>query len=180
MSDDWFERVRSSIPRGFSRIYILQLLKEKPMTGGEIIRTAKEQSNGKWIPSPGLVYPLLGRLLSHGMITETTDGRYTITEKGIHELENVEQIKKGMSDQYDTFMSLGAAGKFLLQDAVDRVSSFTTMVLEDVDRLGEKQRVRYKAFLRNELRRLEEAEEAEQKTRRTKTETEAEDEAATA
>lgn len=148
------------------------------MTGGEIIRTAKEQSKGKWIPSPGLVYPLLGRLLSHDMIAETTDGKYTITEKGVHELENLEQVKKGMSDQYDTFMSLGTAGKFLLQDAVDRVSSFTTMVLEDVDRLGEKQRVRYKAFLRNELRRLEEAEEAERKT--TQTETEAEDEAATA
>ncbi len=180
MSDDWFERVRSSIPRGFSRIYILQLLKEKPLTGGEIIRTAKEQSNGKWVPSPGLVYPLLGRLLSHGMITETTDGRYTITAKGERELENLEQIKKGMSDQYDTFMSLGAAGKFLLQDAVDRVSSFTTMVLEDVDRLGEKQRIRYKAFLRNELRRLEAAEEAERKTTQTKTETKAEDEAAKA
>ncbi len=180
MSDDWFERVRSSIPRGFSRIYILQLLKEKPLTGGEIIRTAKEQSNGKWVPSPGLVYPLLGRLLSHGMITETTDGRYTITAKGERELENLEQIKKGMSDQYDTFMNLGAAGKFLLQDAVDRVSSFTTMVLEDVDRLGEKQRIRYKAFLRNELRRLEAAEEAERKTTQTKTETKAEDEAAKA
>ncbi|MCL4437334.1 MAG: PadR family transcriptional regulator [Thaumarchaeota archaeon] len=178
MSDDWFERVRSSIPRGFSRIYILQLLKEKPMTGGEIIRTAKEQSGGKWVPSPGLVYPLLGRLLSHGMITETTDGRYTITAKGERELENLEQVKKGMSDQYDTFMSLGAAGKFLLQDAVDRVSAFTTMVLEDVDRLGEKQRVRYKTFLRNELRRLQEAEETERKTRK-QTETAAEDKAAT-
>lgn len=163
MSDDWFERVRSSIPRGFSRIYILELLKEKPMTGGEIIRTAKEQSNGKWIPSPGLVYPLLGRLLSHGMITETTDGKYTITEKGLAELENLERVRKGMTDQYDTFVSLGTAGRFLLQDAVDRISSFTTTVLEDIDRMGEKQRTRYKTFLKNELRRLEEAEEAQRK-----------------
>jgi DNA-binding PadR family transcriptional regulator len=178
MSEDWFERVRSSIPRGFSRIYILQLLKEKPMTGGEIIRTAKEQSNGKWIPSPGLVYPLLGRLLSHGMITETTDGKYTITEKGEHELKNLERVKKGMTDQYDTVISLGAASKFLLQDTVDRISSFTTIVLDDINRLGEKQRIRYKAFLKNELRRLEEAEEAEQKTEQTQTKTE--DEVATA
>ena len=32
------------------------------MTGKEIIDKAILQSHGKWRPSPGLIYPMLGRL----------------------------------------------------------------------------------------------------------------------
>lgn len=128
------------------------------MTGIEIIRTAKEQSGGRWIPSPGLVYPLLGRLLAEGLIEETEDGGYLLTEKGAKELEHIEQIKQGLSQQYDIFMNIGAAGMFLVKDAVDRLIAFTSMTREEIDSLGEKQRVRYKEFLKNELRRLETAE----------------------
>ncbi|MFQ6134394.1 MAG: PadR family transcriptional regulator [Nitrososphaerales archaeon] len=159
MSVDWFERVRSSIPRGFSRLYIMQLLKERPMTGREIIRTAKEQSEGRWTPSPGLVYPLLGRLVAQGLIEEVEGGGYTLTKKGVKELEHISRIKRGISEQYDIFTSLGVAGRFLVRDVVDRIISFTSMALEDIDRLGEKQRVRYREFLKRELRRLEKKEE---------------------
>ncbi len=128
------------------------------MTGIEIIRTAKEQSGGRWIPSPGLVYPLLGRLLAEGLIEETKGGGYLLTEKGAKELEHIEQIKQGLSQQYDIFTNIGAAGMFLVKDAVDRLIAFTSMTREEIDRLGEKQRVRYKEFLKSELRRLETAE----------------------
>jgi DNA-binding PadR family transcriptional regulator len=62
MISEWFQRVGSSIPRGFSRYYILELLQKQPHTGKQIIDTAVKQSDGKWNPSPGLIYPLLGRL----------------------------------------------------------------------------------------------------------------------
>ncbi len=155
MTTDWLERVRSSIPRGFSRLYIMQLLKEKPMTGREIIKTAKEQSEGRWTPSPGLVYPLLGRLAAQGLVEEAEEGGYTLTQKGVKELEYISRIKRGISEQYDIFTSLGAAGRFLVSDVVDRMISFTSMVREDIDRLGEKQRARYREFLNSELQRLE-------------------------
>ncbi len=57
----WLSKVRSSIPRGFSRRYMLELLTEQSMTGKEIIDKAIVQSQGKWRPSPGLIYPMLGR-----------------------------------------------------------------------------------------------------------------------
>jgi DNA-binding PadR family transcriptional regulator len=71
----WLSKVGSSIPRGFSRRYILELLTEQPMTGKEIIDKAIVQSQGKWRPSPGLIYPMPGRLLDEGLIAELENGQ---------------------------------------------------------------------------------------------------------
>ena len=67
MIASWLDRVGSVVPRGFSRYFILELLKKKPHTGKEIIDSAVKQSDGIWKPSPGLIYPLLGRLLDEGL-----------------------------------------------------------------------------------------------------------------
>ena len=53
------------------------------MTGKEIIDKAIVQSQGKWRPSPGLIYPMLGRQLDEGLIAELENGRYKITQKGL-------------------------------------------------------------------------------------------------
>ena len=78
MISEWFQRVGSSVPRGFSRYYILELLQKKPHTGKEIIDTAIKQSGGRWKPSPGLIYPLLGRLLEEELIEEAKNGKYQV------------------------------------------------------------------------------------------------------
>ena len=65
MQAEWIKRVGSSVPRGFSRHFILETLKKKPHTGKEIIDFAIKQTEGKWKPSPGLIYPLLGRPVSY-------------------------------------------------------------------------------------------------------------------
>ena len=80
MFPEWIQRVGSSVPRGFSRFFILDLLKKKQYTGKELIDFAVKQSEGKWKPSPGLIYPLLGRLLDEKLIQETTGGKYKITK----------------------------------------------------------------------------------------------------
>ena len=90
MISEWFQRVGSSVPRGFSRYFILELLKEKTYTGKEIIDYAVEQSNGIWKPSPGLIYPLLGRLLDEKLIEETIP-------KDIRLSKNIE-LEKEMSE----------------------------------------------------------------------------------
>jgi len=60
------------------------MLKKKQYTGKELIDFAVKQSDGKWKPSPNLIYPLLGRLLDEKLIQETTGGKYKITKKGRH------------------------------------------------------------------------------------------------
>ena len=94
MISEWFQRVGSSVPRGFSRYFILELLKTKPQTGKEIINYATKQSNGIWKPSPGLIYPLLGRLLDEGLIEETEDGRYQLTKKGSETAQDVDKVNE--------------------------------------------------------------------------------------
>ena len=84
MFEQWAQRVGSAVPRGFSRYYILKQLQKMPHTGKEIINSAVEESDGKWKPSPGLIYPLLGRLLDEGLIEETEDGKYQITNINHH------------------------------------------------------------------------------------------------
>src|SRR5207245_11439886 len=94
MISDWFQRVGSSVPRGFSRYFILDVIKKKPSTGKEIIDAAIAQSGGKWKPSPGLIYPLLGRLLDEDLIEETKDRKYQITTKGRAISETLETVNQ--------------------------------------------------------------------------------------
>jgi len=92
MLSNWLARVGSAIPRGFSRHYILGLLDEEPMTGKEIIDKAIFQSGGRWKPSPGLIYPMLGRLLEEGLISETDSGKYKITARGMDIAADVDSV----------------------------------------------------------------------------------------
>ena len=45
MISEWIQKVGSSVPRGFSRYYVLDLLKTEPHTGKEIIDHAAQQSD---------------------------------------------------------------------------------------------------------------------------------------
>jgi len=121
MISDWLQRVGSSVPRGFSRYFILEALKKKPSTGKEIINVAINESGGKWKPSPGLIYPLLGRLLDEGLIDETKDGRYQITKKGRAISEDLETVNKIVKNQLDVVFRIGSVGKFVAMDLLERM-----------------------------------------------------------
>ena len=62
------------------------------MTGKEIIDKAIVQSHGKWRPSPGLIYPMLGRLPEEGLIAETDNGRYEITRNGLDMAADLQSV----------------------------------------------------------------------------------------
>ena len=102
MISDWFQRVGSSIPRGFSRYYILELLQKKPHTGKEIIDNAIKESGGRWNPSPGLIYPLLGRLLDENLIEEMENGKYKVSQKGKTTLGDIDSFNDIVKKQLDT------------------------------------------------------------------------------
>ena len=64
---NWLDIV-GSVTRGFSRHYVLTSIKEVPMSGKEIIDKAISESGGIWKPLPGLIYPLLGRLIQQARL----------------------------------------------------------------------------------------------------------------
>ena len=80
-------RHTASVPKGLLRFYVFKLLKDKPMSGSEIMEEIEEQTGGRWKPSPGSVYPLLTWLRENGYAEElprevTGIKRYMLTEKG--------------------------------------------------------------------------------------------------
>ena len=156
MISEWLSRVGSAIPRGFSRQYILSLLKEHPMTGKEIIDKATVQSGGRWKPSPGLIYPLLGRLLDEGLVSEDKDGRYAITRKGLEITSDLESFGSIIHKQIDVMMRVGNVGKFMAMDLIDRVITIGSALSSNLESMTQEERNKYREFLRSELKKLDE------------------------
>ncbi len=155
MISKWFQRVGSSVPRGFSRYYILELLKKKPHTGKEIMDTAVKQSEGIWKPSPGLVYPLLGRLLDEGLIEETNSGKYQITRKGKATADDLDAINDIVKKQLDVLFRIGNVGRFAVMDILEKISSMGALLSSNVTYMTKEETSKYKKFLQSELKKLE-------------------------
>jgi DNA-binding PadR family transcriptional regulator len=80
----------SRFQKGDLKYVVLDLLKEKPRYGYEIIRALEEQSHGLYTPSPGVVYPTLQMLEEMGYASsQERDGKkiFTVTEQGLQFLD---------------------------------------------------------------------------------------------
>lgn len=76
----------SSFQKGDLKYVILDLLKDKPRHGYDIIRELEEKSLGTYKPSPGAIYPTLQMFEDMGYTSSIErDGKkiYTLTEQGI-------------------------------------------------------------------------------------------------
>ena len=158
MCASWIQRVGSVIPRGFSRYFILDLLKKKPLSGKEIIDDAVKQSDGRWKPSPGLIYPLLGRLLDEGLIEETKDGKYQITRKGKSTADDLETVTDIVKKQLDVLFRIGSVGRFAAMDILERISTMASMLSSNVSNMTKDETEKYRKFLQSELRKMDEPE----------------------
>ena len=154
MISEWFQRVGSSVPRGFSRYFILELLAKKNHNGKEIIDYAVEQSNGIWKPSPGLIYPLLGRLLDEGLIEESKDGKYQLTKKGSDTASDVDKINDIVKTQLDVLFRLGNVGRFVAMDLLEKIFSMGSVLSSNIAHMTEDETKKYKTFLETELKKM--------------------------
>ena len=87
--------------RGDLKYVILDLIKEKPRYGYEVIRAIEEHSHGFYAPSPGVIYPTLQMLEEMGYVKSSQeDGKkiYTITEDGRRFLEEKKQFTEGIKE----------------------------------------------------------------------------------
>ena len=128
------------------------------MTGKEIIDKAILQSDGKWRPSPGLIYPLLGRLLEENLIAEIDNGKYKITGKGLDIAADIESVHNILQKQLDVMLRVGNIGRFMAMDLIDRISTIGSTLSSNLDRMTEQERSKYKQFLMTELNKLDEQE----------------------
>ena len=158
MLSQWIQRVGSVVPRGFSRYFILEVLKKNPSTGKDIINNAIAQSGGRWKPSPGLIYPLLGRLLDENLIEETKDGKYQITKKGRLVADDLETLNKIVKNQIDVMFRVGNIGKFVAMDLLERITSIGNSLSSNVSNMTKEETTKYKRFLESEIQKIEAAE----------------------
>ena|SRR5215471_9204428 len=163
MASDWSDRVGSVIPRGFSRHFVLVSLRESPMSGKEIIEKAIFQSSGIWKPSPGLIYPMLGRLLDEGLIEQTDDGRYNITSKGLAMIKDIESVQNVFQKQFEVLLRLGNIGRFVTLDLLDRVSNIGTTLSANIGKMTQQERNRYEQFLKRELSKVDQQQQQQEK-----------------
>jgi DNA-binding PadR family transcriptional regulator len=141
---------------------VLYLLSENKLTGKDIIDESIRRSDGDWTPSPGLIYPLLGRLVRDGMISELDGGKFAITELGHKELMKKDKFQEELEGQLTLVNKLGlsmfAAGKFLADEAIDRISSISSIAWDKLTNRSDGAQFRfeekYEQFLIEELERL--------------------------
>jgi DNA-binding PadR family transcriptional regulator len=101
-------RHESRFERGDIKYVVLDLLRDRPSYGYEIIRALEERFGGLYTPSAGTVYPTLQMLEETGYVTSSqVEGRkiYTITSEGTRFLEEqksqVDDVHRRMSGWWD-------------------------------------------------------------------------------
>jgi len=110
-----WSRHTSIVPKGYLRYQVLRLLNTKPMSGSEIMKQLEEQTDGRWRPSPGSIYPLLAWLQDNLYIEETASEagvkRYKLTESGKIFLNEHEKFQNSMQNHLEHFRrNLGFVG----------------------------------------------------------------------
>jgi DNA-binding PadR family transcriptional regulator len=107
----------TSFQKGDLKYVILDLLKDKPRHGYDIIRELEELSYGFYKPSPGVIYPTLQMLEEMGYATSTEqEGKkiYSITEEGLKFLKNQSDIADGVRRQMKHKWSFKNIGRMVM------------------------------------------------------------------
>ena len=108
--EHFFRHSRSGSPfqKGDLKYVILDLIKDKPRYGYEIIRALEERSLGFYAPSPGVVYPTLQMLeeMGHASSAELDGKRvYSITDAGLRFLterkDQADEVKSQMKRHWN-------------------------------------------------------------------------------
>ncbi len=128
----WGERF---FEKGDLKYVILELLKDKPSHGYELIRALEDRFSGFYAPSPGTVYPTLQLLEDMGYVTVVEqDGKkvYTVTDAGRTFLAErkpvVDEIWNRMRDRWDPEFSREVHR--VMHDLRDEVRDFGRMFAE--------------------------------------------------
>jgi DNA-binding PadR family transcriptional regulator len=144
--------------KGDLKYIILDLIKDKPRYGYEIIRSLEERSHGFYTPSAGTIYPMLQMLEEMGYVTAAErDGKkvYTITDEGskflterkdfIDEIkghikrhwnpENIAEIAKTMDEFSKLRRLFGHRLRQLDTERMQRIRKIISRAYEDIEEI---------------------------------------------
>ncbi len=137
-------RQEHSFQKGDMKYIILDMLKDKPRHGYDIIREMEEQSHGFYKPSAGVVYPTLQMLEEMGYASaDERDGKkvYTITGEGERFLEerkdSADEVRGKIKHRW-SFKNIGRMAMVMKEyHALEHVlgDGFRTLDAEKTERL---------------------------------------------
>ena len=97
----------NEVRKGFLKLILMNIIREKPTHGYEIIQKIQEKTDGRWTPSPGSVYPALEFLESKGYVTSQEAERkkvYSITPRGEEVIEHIRKKREEMLKELTAFL----------------------------------------------------------------------------
>ena len=145
--------------RGDLKYVILDLIKDQPRHGYDVIRALEERLGGSYTPSPGSVYPTLQLLEDQGHLTSSQlDGKriYAITDEGRRFLAERADVVEGLRARMDArrgfgqqpgagelfgemrqlgglLFRLGSSGAFQDQDKLRRLREVVARTRRDIE-----------------------------------------------
>ncbi len=122
--------------RGDLKFVILDMLRDQPRHGYDIIRELEGRFGGFYTPSAGVVYPTLQMLEDMGAVTsQQQDGRkmYTITEEGRRILEERRDTIDDIADRVKGWMR--GATRPEVQDTMREMGELMALLAREGGRL---------------------------------------------
>jgi len=91
--------------------YILHSLGKKPKSGYELLSEIREKTGGKWAPSKGTLYPILGQLQKQKLIEISKTGKrakniFALTKAGKKALSDLGKQRKEWRENFLKFRNL--------------------------------------------------------------------------
>ncbi|WP_370617977.1 PadR family transcriptional regulator [Mumia sp. Pv 4-285] len=133
--------------RGAVRLAALSVIAESPTNGYGLINAFGERTDGRWLPSPGSIYPVLRRLTEDGLIEPTDEeaSQFRVTEAGTAYLsEHADEVagawestrprSQSHEDLASSARKLVRAARQLADDATDDQRERATEILDEARR----------------------------------------------
>jgi DNA-binding PadR family transcriptional regulator len=152
-----FERHAHLFERGHLKYVILDLLKDKPAHGYEIIKALEERFHGFYSPSAGSVYPTLQLLEDMGYVKSSDqDGKkvYTITAEGNAFLKEREETVDKIRDRMQNWWGQGRREEF--QDTFHKFRDLGRLIGRNSDQMDPDKWNKIKVIINNAYRDIEE------------------------
>ncbi|MHB8104864.1 MAG: PadR family transcriptional regulator [Dehalococcoidales bacterium] len=152
-----FERQSRLFEKGDLKYVILNLLKEKPSHGYEIIRDMEELFHGCYTPSAGSVYPTLQMLDDMGYVSVSEhDGKkvYTITDAGKAFLKDQREMIDKIECQMKDWWGPRNIGDF--HDTIHELRHLGNIMSSQAHKLGAEKWSKIKEIVTRTRREIEE------------------------
>ena len=150
------ERQSRLFAKGDIKYVILDLLKDKPSHGYEIIHSLETHFHGFYTPSAGSVYPTLQMLEDMGYVNSSEhDGKkvYTVSDAGMRFLEESKDVVSRIQVHMQNWQEEGDRDE--LRDVFHETRRLTRLISRKTQRLDKKRLVEIRGMLNRTYQNIE-------------------------